>query len=210
MLHRTASLLASLAAAVALCAAAGPAGAQTAPPVLVETPAPVGSAPPVPTPGPQTEPTNAPPAQLRACAASDLALREVIGKADGAPPAMWTYAVKNRSGSACRLIGSAGIRLLDARGKELPLRFAPRTMMAMLLILASGNEASFTVSYAPHARDAGSECTKSARIDVLFPQLAPMSARSTMPACTGLLVHVSNLRLGVAEAEVPAPASFVS
>jgi hypothetical protein len=127
---------------------------------------------------------------------SDLALREVIGKSGGVPPAVWTYAVKNRGRSACRLVGGAGIRLLDAHGKELPLHFAPRTMMAMLLDLTSGSEASFTASYGPHARDAASECVKSARIEVFFPQLTSLSAKSTMPACSGLLVHVSNLRLG--------------
>jgi len=205
------SLLGSLAAVVALCALVGPAGAQTAPPVLVETPAPLGSpAPATAAPNPQPGPTNAAPAQLRSCAASDLALREVIGKTDAAPPAMWTYAVKNRSDSACRLVSNAGIRLLDAHGKELPLRFTPRTTMAMVLTLAPGNEASFTVRYAPHAGDTAGECTKSARIEVLFPQLAPLSARSTMPACSGLRVQVSNLRLGVAGAIVPTPASIVS
>jgi hypothetical protein len=210
MLRRMPTLLASLAVVAALCAPAGPLAAQTAPPVQVETPAPLGTGARPPA-VPDTTPPSAPPVSLRPCAASDLVLREVIGKADGAPPAVWTYAVKNRSGSACRLVGSAGFKLLDASGKELPLHFAPRTMMAMLLTLAAGNEASFTVTYAPHARDAATDCAKSARIEVFFPdQLAPLSAKTTMPACSGLVVRVSNLRLGVASTVVPTPASLVT
>ena len=212
MLRRLPALLASLAVAAAWCAVLGPAAAQTAPPVLVETPAPVASTPAATSaPSPQPGPTSAPPARVRSCAAADLALREVIGKHDdGAAPAVWTYAVQNRSGSACRLAGSAGIRLLDAHGKELPLRFAPRTTMAMLLTLAPGNEAWFMVSYAPHGRNAASACTKSARIEVFFPQVAPLSARSTMPACNGLLVNVSNLASTSRAATFPTRASNVN
>jgi len=127
-------------------------------------------------------------------------------------PAGWTYGVKNHSGSSCRIVGSPGIRLFDASGKELPLKFAPRTMMAMLLTLPPGGEASFTVSYGPqNTTNTATDCKRAARIEVFVPDLqSPLSAKSTMPACTGRLVHVSNLRLGIADAIVPTPASIVS
>jgi Protein of unknown function (DUF4232) len=211
MLRRTTSLLASLAVAAALCGAPEPAGAQTAPPVLVETPGPLGSPPPVTAPAPATVPPNPPPLDLRSCAPSDLALREV-GKTHDAHPAGWIYAVKNHTGSACRIVGSPGLRLFDASGKELPLKFAPRTMMAMLLTLAPGAEASFTVSYGPqHGTNTATDCKRAARIEAFFPdERSPLSAKSTLPACAGLLVNVSNLRLVAVSEIVPTPAALVS
>jgi hypothetical protein len=206
------ALLASLAVVAALSTASGPASAQTASPVQVETPAPLVTPAPAVTAAPAASPAPNAPALpkdgVAPCAASDLALREVVGKAGGTPPAMWTYAVKNRGAAACRLIGSAGIRLIDARGKEIPLHFGVRTMMAMLLTLRPGAEASFTVSYMPQARDASPSCEKGARIEVFFPaQTTPLIAKSTMTGCSGLLVRVSNLRLGVASADEPTPMS---
>jgi Protein of unknown function (DUF4232) len=214
MLCRTPSLLASLAVVAALCGAAGPLAAQTAPPVLVDTPAPAATPGAVTTSAPVAPPApNAPsmPPEVRPCAPSDLVLREV-GKTGSAGTAAWVYAVKNRSGSACRLIGSVGFRLFDAHGNELRLQFAPRTMMAMLVTLPPVNEASFSASYAPqYTTNTATYCKRSARIEVLFPdQRAPLSAKSTMPACTGLLVRASNLRLSVASTVVPTPASLVS
>ena len=93
------------------------------------------------------------PAALAPCESSALALREVtVGRAPGDA----LFVLENRGAAACRIIGSVGIRLFDAAGGPIPLRFAPRTMMAMLLTLEPGAEASFTVTFAAHRRSAAS------------------------------------------------------
>lgn len=165
--------------AAALCAAAsvcGPAFADAAP-SAAETP---------PPPAPAVQP----------CASSDLALRQVGMGAGGGPGAVVTFALRNRGTAACRMPGGVGIRLFDAQGGALPLRFAPRTAMALLLTLAPGDEASFTVSYAPPYGSI--ECKPAARIEVLVPpQFEAVGAKTSVPACTGAVMVVSNLRPGV-------------
>ena len=152
----------------------------------------------------QASPNPAPPAGestapaspgLQPCAPSDLSLRQA-GRTSPTDPAAGTiFVLRNRGAAPCRLVGGVGIRLFDADAKEISLRFAPRTMMAMLLTLAPDAEASFTVTALPH--DA-TDCTAGTRIDVSIPgQPAPVSAQTTLAGCSGTVLAVSNLRLGV-------------
>jgi hypothetical protein len=89
-----------------------------------------------------------------------------------------------------------GIQLFDASGNAIPLRFAPRTMMAMLLTLAPDAVASFTVTFGPHEPG---RCSVASRIEVTIPgQTASLTAPTTIAACSDVVVTVSNLRLGTA------------
>ena len=68
-------------------------------------------------------------------------------------------------------------------------------MMAMLLTLPPGYEASFTVGYVPRGAQG---CPASTSIAVSMPaQTEPLAAASTIMACTGPEVRVGNLRIGV-------------
>jgi hypothetical protein len=126
------------------------------------------------------------------CASSALALREVTV---GRPPGEALFALENRGDAACRIIGSVGIHLFDAAGAAIPVRFAPRTQMAMLLTLEPGAEASFSVTFAAQPPE---RCVTAARVEVfLTPQTAPLSMTTSILACTAGPVRVSNLRLGV-------------
>jgi hypothetical protein len=127
-----------------------------------------------------------------ACATSALALREVTL---GRPPGEALFVLENRGDAACRISGSVGIRLFDAAGAPIPLQFAPRMAMALLLTLEPGAEASFTVAFAAQSPQ---RCVNAARIEVsLAAQTVPLSETTSMIACTGAPVRVSNLRLGV-------------
>jgi hypothetical protein len=150
----------------------------------------------------EPSPAAAPAGAIQPCATSDLALREVSATVGVVPQAV--YALRNRGTAACRISGAVGIRMLDAQGKPLALRFGPNSMMAMLLTLAAGDEASFTVTY---GRPGTTNCATAARIDVyIAPQLTPVSAATTFTACALPSVRVSNLRLGVPPAlQSPAP-----
>jgi hypothetical protein len=168
--------LAALAVATVLLASAM-AGAATA----AEPPAaPVG--------GTVAEPRDAQP-----CVASALSLREV-GVTDDGSSFSAVYALKNDGSAACRIVGGVSIRLYDTRGQDIPVHFAPRTTMAMLLTLEPGAEASFTVSL---PSTVSKYCRQSARIEASVAQLPALSAKSSLMACIGPLVHVSNLRLGL-------------
>jgi hypothetical protein len=126
------------------------------------------------------------------CAVADLSLREVEASPSDQPTEA-TYIVENHGAAACRMSGGLGVRLLDPQGNEIPLRFAPRTAMAMLLTLPVSGRASFTVSYA--SPPAG-RCAQAARIAAYVPaQTTPLLAPSTIGACTGVPVRVSNLTL---------------
>ena len=143
------------------------------------------------------EPNPSPAASAVAppCESSALALRQVTV---GRSPADALFVVENGSDKACRIIGSVGIRLFDDSGAPLPLRVAPRTLMAMLLTLEPNAEASFTVTFAAQPPE---RCVTAARIEVfLAAQTTPLSTTTSLLACTGAPVRVSNLRLGV-----PAP-----
>jgi hypothetical protein len=145
---------------------------------------------------PPVAPVPAPSAGVAPCAAPDLALREVRtgNDAEFAPYAI--YALQNRGAAPCRIVGAVGIRLLDASGNAFPLRFAVRTLVAMLLTLPPGYEASFSVAYGPHAPQ---RCPASASIAVSAPaQTQAVTAPTTLAACTGPEVRVGNLRLGIA------------
>jgi uncharacterized protein DUF4232 len=126
------------------------------------------------------------------CASSALALREVTV---GRPPGEALFVLENRGDAPCVLIGSVGIGLFDAAGAAIPLRFAPRTKMAMRLTLEPGAEASFTVTFAAQPPE---RCVTAARIEVFITaQTTPLSATTSLIACTAGPVRVSNLRLGV-------------
>jgi hypothetical protein len=143
------------------------------------------------------------PAQTAApCAPAALALREVSETAGVLPEAV--YALGNRGAAACRISGSLGIRMFDAQGKPLPLRFGPNSTMATLLTLGPADEASFTVTY---GRPGVAQCALAARIDVYLAQeLPPVSAATSFTACALPAVRVSSLRLGVPPAAgSPAP-----
>lgn len=140
---------------------------------------------------------------LRPCAPPDLALREVSATVGALPAAV--YGLRNRGAAACRISGTAGIRMFDAQGKQIELRFGPKSAMPMLLTLAPGDEASFTVTY---GRTGTEQCATAARIDVyLPPQPAPISAATSFRACALPSLRVSNLRLGVPSATPPAAPS---
>jgi len=142
--------------------------------------------------------TAAPAAATQPCASSDLALREVSATGGALPEAV--YALRNRGAAGCRISGSIGIRLFDAQGKPISLRFGPNSAMPMLLTLAAGDEASFTVTY---GRLGTAQCVTSARIEVyLAPQLTPVSAATTFTACAFPSIRISYLRLA---APSPAP-----
>jgi hypothetical protein len=82
--------------------------------------------------------------------------------------------------------------LFDAQGKLIDVRFAVRNTMAMLVTLAPGDEASFSIAFSPHPP---MESVTTARIEVdLAPQLVPVSAPTTIAAYSGPLVRISNLR----------------
>ena len=137
-----------------------------------------------------------PSADVAPCAAHDLALREVRTGNDGELAPYAIYALQNRGAAPCRIAGAVGIRLLDASGKAFPLRFAVRTLMAMLLTVPPGYEASFSVAYSPHAAQ---RCPASTSIAVFVPaQTEAVTAPATLAACTGPDVRVGNLRLGIA------------
>jgi uncharacterized protein DUF4232 len=151
-----------------------------------------------------SEPVATPAPALQPCVASDLSLREVSAPAAPDPSAL--YALENTGSAACRISGGVGIRLFDPDGKPIPLRFAPRTAMALLLTLAPGQEASFTVTTGPHA---SGRCAPSARIEVFVaPQPVPVAAKTAFVVCAGGLTRVSNLQLGVPSAVPSAPASL--
>jgi hypothetical protein len=140
------------------------------------------------------EPNPSPPALAVAppCESSALALRQVTV---GRPTGDALFVLENRGDAACRIIGSVGIRLFDGSGTLIPLRFAPRTRMAMLLTLEPGAEASFTVTFAAQPPES---CVTAARVEVfLTGQATPLSTTTSFVACTAGPVRVSNLRLGV-------------
>jgi uncharacterized protein DUF4232 len=144
-----------------------------------------------------TEANPSPPTLAAAppCESSALALRQVtVGRSPGEA----LFVVENSGDKACRIIGSVGIRLFDESGTPIPLKFAPRTLMAMLLTLEPSAEASFTVTFAAQPPE---RCATAARVEVfLTGQTAPLSTTTSLLACTAGPVRVSNLRLGV-----PAP-----
>ena len=152
---------------------------------------------------------TAPPSSpgMQPCAPSDLTLREIpLGAAGGLDPVM-AYALKNSGSAACRISGGVGIRLFDADGNAAQLRFAPRTAMPMLLTLAPGDEAWFTLTYVLPL--AGAACTAAGRIEVFVPpQTAAVAVKTSLAACSGATVRVSNLRAGVPTA-VPTTAPSV-
>jgi hypothetical protein len=152
-------------------------------------------------PVPASAESTTAPAGVQACAPSDLSLREAPpADADDSAPGT-AFVLRNHGLTACRITGGGGIRLLDASGNAIPLRFAPRTKMAMLLTLDPGAEASFTVSFAPHDLV---RCAVAARIEVTIPGLpTAVSAPTTIVACGDAVVTVSNLRLGAPAAVVP-------
>jgi hypothetical protein len=163
-------LLGAFSLAVAAWAAPGPAFAGALPPGTTAGPA-------VTTP---------------ACEMKDLALSELASETKGDEG---VYVVENRGAAACRITGGVSIRLLDAQGNEVPLGFAPRTMMAMLLTLAPGAKASFTVKYVTIP---AKSCPLASRIAAYFPgQTTPLTAQANIEACTGSVVLVSNLRAGL-------------
>jgi len=126
---------------------------------------------------------------------TDLALREVRTAPNGEPATDAIYALQNRLTVPCRMAGNVNIRLLDTNGGAFPLRFGVRTMMAILLTLPPGYEASFAVAYAPHAPQ---RCPASTSIAVFVPgQTEPLTAPSTLMACSGPDVRVGNLRFGI-------------
>ena len=126
------------------------------------------------------------------CATSDLALRQVK---NAAPPSLDTdvvFALQNVGAASCTVSGGIGIRLFDAQGKPIELHFAVRYAMAMLIVLAPGDEASFSITFAPHP---AMESVTAARIDVyVTAQSAPVSAPATIVAFSGPAVRISNLR----------------
>ena len=127
------------------------------------------------------------------CATSDLALRQVKSAATTpSPDAEALFALQNAGAASCTVSGGIGIRLFDAQGKPIELRFAVRNTMAMLITLAPGEEATFSVGFAPHPP---MDSVTTARIDVyLTPQSAPVSAPAAIAAYGGPAVRVSNLR----------------
>jgi Protein of unknown function (DUF4232) len=126
---------------------------------------------------------------------ADLALREVRTYPSGEPAPDAIYAVQNRSAAPCRIAGNVNIRLLDRTGGAFALRFGVRTMLAVLLTLPPGYEASFTVGYAPHPAQ---RCPVSTSIAVFVPgRTEPLTAPSTLVACSGPDVRVGNLRAGI-------------
>jgi hypothetical protein len=138
----------------------------------------------------------APSAETAPCVARDLALREVRTGDAGELAPYAIYALQNRGAAPCRIVGTVGIRLLDAGGNAFPLRFGVHILMAMLLTLPPGYEASFSVAYAPHAPQ---RCPASTSIAVFVAaQTEAVTAPSTLVACNGPEVRVGNLRLGVA------------
>ena len=154
----------------------------------------------LPAPASAQTPESAP-----SCFAANLSLREAPSPDGVAPSTATVFVVRNLGTMACRITGGLGIRLFDADGNAIPLRFAPRTMMALLLTLAPGAEASFTIGFGPH--DAA-RCTIAARVEVAIPgQLPALGAPVTMTACSDAVATVSNLRLGLS-APLPPPSRF--
>ena len=138
---------------------------------------------------------SAPPGDVAPCTVRDLALREVRALPGGQPAPDAIYALQNRATAPCRIAGTINIRLLDANGGAFALRFGIRTMIAILLTLPPGYEASFTVAYAPHPPQ---RCPASTSIAVFVPgQSEPLTAQSTLMACTGPDVRIGNLRAGI-------------
>jgi hypothetical protein len=134
------------------------------------------------------------PAAVPECATSELGLREIAVKPEHGDPTEAKYVLQNRGSAPCRMVGAVGIRLLDPQGNSVPLRFAVRNAMAMLVTLAPGGEASFTVSYVPPVP---ARCAAADRIAVFIPsQTTPVTAPATIAACTGGQVRVSNLSMG--------------
>jgi hypothetical protein len=129
------------------------------------------------------------------CEVSDLTLREIRTAPPGALAADAIYAMQNRGRAPCTIVGAVGIRLTGADGKAIPLRFAVRNTMAMVITLVPEHEASFTVAYAPPVP---AKCAVSTNIDVFVPtQTTPVRAPATLMACTGAQARVSNVRNGV-------------
>ena len=126
------------------------------------------------------------------CATSDLALRQVKSAATPSPGTEAVFALQNVGAASCTVSGGVGIRLFDAQGRPIELRFAVRNAMPILIALAPGDEASFSVAFAPHPP---MESATAARIDVyVTPQSAPASAPATIVAYSGAAVRISNLR----------------
>jgi hypothetical protein len=134
------------------------------------------------------------------CRPQDLELRDV-GPEAPAGSARETYAIQNVGLGPCRLTGGVGVTLRDANGTPIPLRVAPRTLMAMLFTLLRGHEASFSVAYTVGGPNGEQRCVAAHTIAVTLPGnatplLAPTHVAPCPPA-TGAGMRISNLRLGI-------------
>jgi Protein of unknown function (DUF4232) len=142
------------------------------------------------------------------CRPQDLELRDV-GPDTTPGSARETYAIQNVGLGPCRLTGGVGAVLRDAKGAPIPLRVAPRTAMAMLLILLRGHDASFTVAYTVGGPNGEQRCVAARSIAVTIPgNSTPLIAATRVAPCppaTGPGMRISNLRLGVPLPELPRP-----
>jgi hypothetical protein len=134
------------------------------------------------------------------CRPQDLELRDA--GPEGTPgSARETYAIQNVGLGPCQLTGGVGAVLRDANGTPIPLRVAPRTLMAMLLTLLRGHEASFTVAYTVGGPNGEQRCIAAHTIAVTLPgNPTPLLAATRVAPCppaTGAGMRISDLRLGL-------------
>jgi hypothetical protein len=135
------------------------------------------------------------PPSLQPCAPSELALRDAGRTASGTGPGT-VFALRNLGASPCRLNGGVGVRLYGADGKQIPLQFGPNDLVLRTgLTLAPGEEASFTLAFAPPA---SSDCATAARIEVVLSgRPSAVAAATALAACPGATATISRLRLGL-------------
>jgi Protein of unknown function (DUF4232) len=145
--------------------------------------------------------TPAPNAAKNACRPQDLALRDA-GADPSSDATRERYALQNVGLGPCRISGWLNAVLRDANGAPIVLQVAPRNKMAMLLALARGHEASFTIAYPGSGGPNGEQrCVAAQTIAVTIagattPLVAPTRITPCPPA-TGPGMRISNLQLGV-------------
>ncbi|HEY4440015.1 MAG TPA: DUF4232 domain-containing protein [Candidatus Elarobacter sp.] len=151
-------------------------------------------------PPPEAAASASPASVKLACRPQDLAVRDA--GPDAAPEGTRErYALQNVGLGPCRIGSLLDAGLRDAAGAPIPLVVAPRTMMAMLLALPRGHEASFALAYPSGAPNGEQRCVTADSIAVTLPGagsplLAP-TRLSVCPPAAGPGLRISNLQLGV-------------
>ena len=147
------------------------------------------------------DPAATPGATTLACRPQDLDLRDV-GPDPAAGALRERYALQNVGLAPCRLIGSVYAVLRDAKGTPIPLKVGVRSMIATVLVLPRGHDASFTLAYPGSGGPNGEQrCVAAATIAVTIAGTATPLVASThvvpCPPATGPGLRISNPQPGV-------------